>query len=317
MKKTEAVSGSVPAPIDTVPIPTAALIHTYNLLQEEINKLKKPNDLTSIHVAPSEPPFELPESVVKNMTEDVKNKVHKNPFIISEVKKTLNAFQENLKRTSYYISYEGAAVLLVLVALHNKNGKVAVGRLTGLPHVDRGTIKSIVPEKEFVVDKFTIKLNKYNDFELTFTKQGSTEKKVFTFVNAVTSPRPEDLENVAIDDVKQNDEIVEIGGGLTLNKKFVKKVLGNDNEEESYSSKYDREAKKYVDSLPPSFAPSSLVNKNAYEIRLDVLKEAISFLNWTTECHRDKATNSYTVVPSPDDAINLAQKFYKFVENRR
>lgn len=61
--------------------------------------------------------------------------------------------------------------------------------------------------------------------------------------------------------------------------------------------------------------PTKTVNSNAYEIRLDILKEAIQFLSWKTEC--DKVNGQYNHVPSSDEALELANKFYKFVENRR
>ena len=66
---------------------------------------------------------------------------------------------------------------------------------------------------------------------------------------------------------------------------------------------------------PPELSTIKSVNANAYEIRLDVLKAAISFLTWTTECERDKG--QYKHVPSSNEAMELAQKFYKFVENKR
>jgi len=63
---------------------------------------------------------------------------------------------------------------------------------------------------------------------------------------------------------------------------------------------------------PPVQEPKS-VNKNAYEIRLEVLKEAAEFVKW-----RNTISDSSTVAPSSsDDVLHLAQKFYKFVEQRR
>ena len=46
------------------------------------------------------------------------------------------------------------------------------------------------------------------------------------------------------------------------------------------------------------------VNKNAFEIRLDILKEAISWAD-----RNDESTD--------EDVIGIAKKFYSFVENRR
>ena len=46
---------------------------------------------------------------------------------------------------------------------------------------------------------------------------------------------------------------------------------------------------------------------------MDVLKEAMSFLVWNTDCNKN-VNGTYEKVPSSDDVIALAQKFYKFVE---
>lgn len=61
--------------------------------------------------------------------------------------------------------------------------------------------------------------------------------------------------------------------------------------------------------LPPQPEPRVVqsVNKNAYEIRLEILKES---LHWVSS--RD-AVGSAT----PEDVINVAKKLYSFVEDRR
>jgi len=56
--------------------------------------------------------------------------------------------------------------------------------------------------------------------------------------------------------------------------------------------------------------PVSKAGKNAYEIRADVLKMAI---DWSSLEDGSKRF----VKPSDDELLNLAKKFYTFVENRR
>lgn len=60
-------------------------------------------------------------------------------------------------------------------------------------------------------------------------------------------------------------------------------------------------------------------NKNAYEIRLDVLKEALGFIQWKTDTVRDVNDSQLPIesLPTSETVINLAQQFYKFVENKR
>jgi hypothetical protein len=54
--------------------------------------------------------------------------------------------------------------------------------------------------------------------------------------------------------------------------------------------------------------PSS-VNKNAYEIRLDVIKEAIDLAKYQSESNKK--------IASVDDVLDIASKLYKFIEFRR
>ena len=63
--------------------------------------------------------------------------------------------------------------------------------------------------------------------------------------------------------------------------------------------------------VPPTPESKQSVNKNAYEIRTDVLAMALDFMRW----RGDKNMLPQTV--SSDDILEVAQKFYKFVENRR
>jgi hypothetical protein len=56
--------------------------------------------------------------------------------------------------------------------------------------------------------------------------------------------------------------------------------------------------------------PPAKTGKNAYEIRADVLKMAI---DWSSLEDGNKPFRK----PSEDEVLNLAKKFYAFVENRR
>ena len=86
---------------------------------------------------------------------------------------------------------------------------------------------------------------------------------------------------------------------------------------------------EYVESLSehlkklPHGDPRPL-NKNAYEIRADVLSMAIEWLKWQTQTNIDvlnRTTDHQTVdlktLPTSDYVLEIAQKFYRFVENRK
>ncbi len=77
--------------------------------------------------------------------------------------------------------------------------------------------------------------------------------------------------------------------------------------------------------IPAGFVhpPIKTVNKNAYEIRGDVLKMSLEFFKWQTEMkiqidgENGLKLDGNTLNPTTDNVLEIAQKFYKFVENRR
>jgi hypothetical protein len=54
------------------------------------------------------------------------------------------------------------------------------------------------------------------------------------------------------------------------------------------------------------------VNANAYEIRADILSQALSWVQYTRQLGKPNDP-----IPTEDDVLSVAQKFYKFVENRK
>ena len=76
----------------------------------------------------------------------------------------------------------------------------------------------------------------------------------------------------------------------------------------------------------PSFSQSEIrtVNKNAYEIRSDVLQKALDWVRWQTDTsiaisdRNDFGEGLRTdQLPNSDKVLEIAKKFYAFVENRR
>ena len=71
----------------------------------------------------------------------------------------------------------------------------------------------------------------------------------------------------------------------------------------------------------PNFVPAGIsivqpetktVNKNAYEIRADILSQALAWVQYKGE-----RSNTSSFSPSDEEVLTTAQKFYKFVENKR
>ena len=66
------------------------------------------------------------------------------------------------------------------------------------------------------------------------------------------------------------------------------------------------------------------VNKNAYEIRTDILAMALDWVKWQTDMSLEitnrRGCNQYLEpdqLPNSDKVLEIAKKFYIFVENRR
>jgi hypothetical protein len=81
---------------------------------------------------------------------------------------------------------------------------------------------------------------------------------------------------------------------LVLDQKRIQKLVGNTPPERVH------EEEEFPRRQP-------VANRNAYEIRADVLQMAIDWISKTDEYRQKK----------DDDVVALAKKFYEFVEDRR
>lgn len=91
---------------------------------------------------------------------------------------------------------------------------------------------------------------------------------------------------------------------------FRKEMFGGDEEDFEVVVSDIEPPCQSINSSEPQLVQS--VNKNAYEIRLEVLQEATKWLTLETV-----APSTTPELRNGDAVITLAQKFYKFVENRR
>lgn len=67
------------------------------------------------------------------------------------------------------------------------------------------------------------------------------------------------------------------------------------------------------------------MNKNAYEIRLDIMRDAMSYIMggydrewsvWNTQFVEGKTTDPAPKYPAVKDILAKAEELYKFVENK-
>lgn len=66
----------------------------------------------------------------------------------------------------------------------------------------------------------------------------------------------------------------------------------------------------YISPSNPAYIPP---NRNAYEIRTDILTKALEWVQYKKQMEN----NIGGKIPTEEDVLAVAQKFYKFVENKR
>jgi hypothetical protein len=212
---------------------------------------------------------------------------------LAETKKMIENFRDNLAKYPKHLSYEGSTVLFVLLSLKAE----AQVYLNNLPSVDSVTLRTAFPS-ETDISFVWVKFDENKDFIITCPSSDPNAKNApFTFFNTVAHPRPEDLKDMGAGEIqveKDGDKIA-VGGKILLDKKGIKRLIGTEGPR--------RESKTSEEDLPPRRQP--VVGRNAYEIRADVLQMAV---DWTT--HSKEWRNE-------DDVVDVAKKFYAFVENKR
>lgn len=283
-------------------------------------------------------PAEIEENrrALEGLAEEVKNRVDQetpgeisariaskipqvklSPQQIKATKKLVDAFRDNMKKEVEYLSYEGSVSVLVQLSLKPKTEEFITVKLKSLPEVDRETIKKIF-KLPATVDTIPFGLDEHRDFMVGYSTKHKGEK-IVTFINTVVNPRPEDLK----DAIPLDDKVTEdVASGYSV----IKTVLSQ-KDRMARLVNYGKEPNRPETTSPeppPAFVPPTMntVNKNAYEIRADVLKMSMEFFKWQyeTKVNIDRENNIPTDgkdSPSSEKALEMAKKFYQFVENKR
>ena len=240
----------------------------------------------------------------EEISDSNKNPLHKEyPGIEKSVEKTKNLiinFKDKLATYPKHLSYDGSVVLCVMLSMK----KVAYPDLVNLPMDDQTLIKSLLPPELYSdVSYFEVAFDENKDFILKFKskkfKSGDTHE--FIMFNSVAHPRPEDLRDVGANTVpiEMDGDKIAIGGKIKLSPRTIRIVMGK-----SVPPAEERESSDPINAEEKFSSKRSVAGRNAYEIRADVLQMA---LEWGVS----KGLSSETEV------LNIAKKFYQFVENRR
>ncbi len=272
----------------------------YNAEKERIAAFKQKMDegLTSedLNEIISELGHELAPSSNPGVFEPVSEKKKS----LEETKKLITNFKEKVAKYPKHLSYEGSVVICVMLSMK----EVAYPDIANLPLVDQTLIRSLLPpELLHDVSYFEVTFDENKDFVLKFKSKKFNSKDNYELImfNSVAHPRPEDLKDMGAGTVpieKDGDKIA-IGGHIKLNPRTVRIIMGKPvpPEEERASSDLINTEERFSSKRPAS-------NRNAYEIRADVLQMA---LEWCKSRALSKES----------DVLDVAKKFYEFVEDRR
>lgn len=220
------------------------------------------------------------------------------PRGFDETKKLVDNFREKVANYPKHMSYEGSMVLCVLLSMK----KVASVNMQNIPSVDQTLIKSLL-SKEVDVSNFDVKFDDNKDFILVFNPQDNKDLTLILF-NTVAHPRPSDIsqEGVNVVPVEDDGDVVKVGGKILVDKRTIRTILGQPSKDSVSNQVAEEPYKKHQPS----------VNRNAYEIRSDVLQMAIDWAK--ADARRNSGVNNGA---SDEELLALAKKFYTFVENRR
>lgn len=212
--------------------------------------------------------------------------------VVEESKKMIENFKENLSNYPKYLSYEGSMVICVMLSM---NREVNVP-LISLPRTDQTLIGQIVGnDYGLEIKNIYVRFDKNKNF-ICFASYPDKNDKKFELINTVAYPRPDDLKDVTQGTVavEEKEGTINVGGStIVLDKKRLANL--------AQLPSRDDYAGKPFDSEPQSILKTT--NKNAFELRTDILKMAVE---WSLK--RD--------MPSEDDVLIVAKKFYSFVEDR-
>jgi hypothetical protein len=219
---------------------------------------------------------------------EIKNVIRPSPEKVEETKKMLNNFKDKVANYPKRMSYEGSMVLCVMLSMK----AVATPNINNLPVVDQELIHGMV-QGEYGWFEVTFDDNK--DFLITL-RPPNRDKVIILLINAVAHPTADDLKDVGAGTVpiERDGDKIAVGGKIILKTKTIQKLLGQTPKE--YASPVDE-----IEDYPSKRQPVS--GRNAYEIRADVLQMAV---DWSGgKCQK------------PEDVVEVANKFYAFVEDKR
>ena len=248
-----------------------------NVLSSSLNELK------SVDLNDLAPVYNTSKEYQDEFRRNIKRKQE-------ETKKVIQSFHKNMATYPKYISHEGSTVLCVLLSMEPHPSV----RMDGIPASDRDILRHSIPDTllESDFDDIRVEFDEQKDFVVTFLEKDVVIHTIRLF-NTVIHPQNIQVPTSVVD-VEDGDKI-SIGGKVVMDKNAVKKLIGFKPELPSKKEEEKDEPRR-----------QQVVGRNAFEIRTDIMQMA---LDWSTKNGKPNMT--------PDEVVNIAKKFYTFVENKR
>jgi len=225
--------------------------------------------------------------------EEIKSKIgSENPIFqrkVGETQKLIDNFKDKMTNYPKRISHEASTVICVLLSME-PNPQI---KLNILPLNDQAVFKEILPSYDMSnVLEINVRFDDNYDFMFTFRCEHIDDSIVVNVINEIIHPDPKNQIPYEVPIEKNGDKIV-IGKNIILDKKLMQHSGGID----------ILNNKKDPSSISKSASASA--GKNAFEIRSDVLKMALEWSIYNKQ------------IGSDEGVLNVAKKFYSFVENKR
>ncbi len=217
---------------------------------------------------------------------------------LDESKKIVENFRDKISKYPRHMSYEGSMVMCIMIALGG--GKETEFSLGALPKVDQKLIKSLMPEGWKDVCSIRASLDEGKDFVIKVPKSDIMPLFAFTLFNTVAHPRPEDLQDINQIPIEEKGGILRLGGGAI---NFDKQRLAD------LAALPSQQREERVDVSSGTILKTT--NKNAYEIRESILEKAVDVVKLS------RGSESFGVDSFADKVLQIASRFYDFVENKR
>lgn len=201
-----------------------------------------------------------------------------------------------------WLSHEGSLIVSALIGVSESEGGGAWVYSSQLPSGDRDLIDELVYAKSKTFgdfDGYYVRFDGYKNFIFRVEAKGEPEIEV-SLGNRVSSIPPNEASRFGDVKVERRGKEILIGNKIKLERNRIQNLVqpASSNNNESQNGQ-------------PLSQRQKVSGRNAYEIRADILENAIDVVKYSNT----KQTEDVNTLV--EDILDVASKMYEFVENRK